>query len=62
MGRFLGLIVAAMLAAGCASPALEYARARHPRCQVEPLEERADWVRVRVTCPGQAHEVRAYGR
>lgn len=48
-GLLIGVV---LLAVGCASPALDYARARHPGCAVTLLEQRGADVRVRVACPG----------
>lgn len=55
-------IATMVLLSSCESQAMRVATARNPGCQVAPLEERADRVRVQVTCPGQAPVVRTYGR
>lgn len=37
---------------GCASPAVGYAKARNPGCNVVVLDENRDGATVRVECPG----------
>jgi len=58
--RVITIIVATVLAASCASPTLEYARERHPGCQVDPVAERGDAMTVQVACPGEDPVVRTY--
>lgn len=58
--RAVAIVVAAVLAAACASPALEYARAQHPGCRVDPVAARGDAVTVRIACPGAEPRERTY--
>jgi hypothetical protein len=60
MRRVVAIVVVAVLAAACASPALEYARARNPHCRVTPLEDRGDAVRVQIACPDEEPFERTY--
>lgn len=54
----MALVVA--VATACASPALDYARARHPGCQVEPVGTQGAAVTVRITCPNSDPVERTY--
>ena len=40
--------------------ALEYARAQHPGCRVDPVAARGDAVTVRIACPGAEPRERTY--
>jgi hypothetical protein len=58
----LAILIVAVLLGACGSPALDYARARNVGCEVRPLEQRGNWVRVEVACPDAAPVERTYGR
>ncbi len=47
---------------GCTSAAVKYAEAANPRCVVTPLEQRGDWAKVLVECPGEKPTERTYGK
>ena len=49
-----------ILLAGCQSSALRHARAKHPGCEVEPVAEVDDAVRVVIRCPGSEPVERVY--
>jgi hypothetical protein len=58
--RILALFLLAMLASSCESAALKYARGVNTGCQVTPLEEKGDSVRVLVACPNEDPTERVY--
>ena len=56
------ILVMAVFVVGCGGPALDYARAQNPNCEVTPIESRGNWARVLVTCPDEAPVERTYGK
>lgn len=56
------MITGLIVLIGCTSAAVKYAKAANPQCEVVPIEQRGDWARVLVKCPGEEPRERTYGK